>query len=137
MKQSASFTLIAIALLAMLHTAPAEAQSCVPSSTRLCLQNNRFSVTINWLTSTSSGAKRISERISAWLFVKARSFLPSSRGASRATGRRFVRRQSLFDRLAFEFLWAWGLQRRVGGARDTPIPSARGLGPAPELSEAR
>lgn len=38
---------------------PAVAQSCVPSSTRLCLQNNRFSVTVNWQTGTSSGVGQV------------------------------------------------------------------------------
>jgi hypothetical protein len=60
MKRNASALLIAITvLLGAFGTTPAMAQSCVPSATRLCLQNNRFSVTINWQTTTSSGAGQV------------------------------------------------------------------------------
>lgn len=33
--------------------------ACTPSSTRMCLQNNRFSVTVNWQTSSGSGAGQV------------------------------------------------------------------------------
>lgn len=37
----------------------AVATACTPSATRLCLSSNRFSVQINWRTSTSSGAGQV------------------------------------------------------------------------------
>jgi hypothetical protein len=46
-------------LLIALPLADAAQAACVPSATRMCLQNNRFSVTINWQTSTSSGAGQV------------------------------------------------------------------------------
>lgn len=39
---------------------PAAAQAlCTPSATTMCLQNNRFSLTVNWQTSTSSGMGQV------------------------------------------------------------------------------
>lgn len=48
--------LIAVYLL----LTPASAQAvCTPSATTMCLQNNRFSLTVNWQTASSSGAAQV------------------------------------------------------------------------------
>jgi hypothetical protein len=53
-----AFTSLLIAVC-LLGTPTAAQALCTPSSTRMCLQNNRFSLTVNWRTANSSGAAQV------------------------------------------------------------------------------
>ncbi len=58
MSRKAVFLTSFLIAIPLLIVEPATA-ACIPSATRMCLQNNRFSVMIDWRTSTSSGPGQV------------------------------------------------------------------------------